>query len=692
MYEVVGLTLSFGNKNLLEETNLYFEKGSLYTIYGPSGAGKSTLLNAIGLLSNTDNKAKYYFNGTEINTADPKVVSSFIAEEIAFIFQEYNVLRDCTVFDNLSLPLLQSGLTQEDSEKKIEETLRLLHIEHLKNSYPEDLSGGEEQRVAIGRALVGNKSIILADEPTNSLDKFNRDSIHSLLVSLAKHFNKIVIVVSHDENLIEKGDVQLQFVNKKLVGNAIVHSKLKKSDQRWIPKTSKHPVRLPIRNHRRAKIPKILLGIVSLIIAIAVGSINFQSLFTSKYEQLINNSLENGFLIINDSLHLQTSQVLEDFISFNSTEIESIVNSNYVTSYSPYLEFPYFGMTIENSKNYTDSLQSLIPELSVNGQTVALKKGYSIQPLFDTNTTQRQIDYFDSTTENGIYVSEQWLAQEELDNIQQGTILTVDFYVPVKQYESIIEMNGQTLSGDGDLYVKKQKELPVLGIVSKNYPFNYSPNGNTLFMAQKEMVQIQKQAIDERPVEMTSLDSYTLKDWKPSALHITVDNSTTIPAEISRIKQLSSNYSIVSTVDNYEQFSKGVTYIKQLLLVISLVLMLLVIAILSFIFYLTSKSRKYEVGLLKGLGFTTNQVMNQFFRELLSYGKTLFRYTSIILFIILIILTNLLSLELIDITKFYITSLLIVFITSFAVLITSGLVPIYCTCKQSAVDAIRINR
>lgn len=218
MFEIHNLSIKYGKKTLLLPTSLKFKEGKLYTIYGKSGVGKSSLLNKIGLISEYDPKVTYIYDGSKIDTSNKKVVSSFIAQNIAFIFQSHNLIKDLTVYDNLKISLNFFKLSTKEIEDKIDNILSELGILELKDVYPEDLSGGEEQRVSIARGMITDKSIILADEPTNSLDSENREIVSSLLVKLANKYNKIVIVVSHDEYVINKGDIKLHFEDQKLIG------------------------------------------------------------------------------------------------------------------------------------------------------------------------------------------------------------------------------------------------------------------------------------------------------------------------------------------------------------------------------------------------------------------------------------------------------------------------------------------
>ena len=693
MFEIRNLSLSFAGRRLLEPTDLIFERGKVYTIYGKSGVGKSSLLNKIGLLSATDPSVSYFFDGKEIDIENKKSVSVFIAEEVAFVFQGRNLINDLTVFENLRLALNFYDLSPDEIESKIDTVLADLQISSLKHAYPEDLSGGEEQRVAIARALVTGKTLILADEPTSSLDKENREKVSALLIDLAHKYHKIVLIVSHDEAMIAIGDVQLHFKDHKLVGNCLILNSDEgiKDSKKWSSCLSSSHTKLSVLKHRRPFLPRLLAFFIALVVAIAVTSINFQSLFADKYHQLVNNSLENGFLVINDSLHLQTTKVLDDFLSFDKEEITSISTSQNIQTVKPYMEFLSLGMTFDNSKDYSQLQKNFQPTLTIDGQTRSLTRNFSIQPLYQTNTTQRQIEYFDRSNEKGIYLSEQFISDEKLPNIVSGTTVTLTFYIPISLYESSIEKEGNILKGDGDLFVKVDKTYPVLGIVKKSYPFEYSPYGNTLFMNIAEMEELQNEAIQQHPMTKMALDGFPLKSWMPSAIHVLLKDSGATPEELSRIRAISSQITILSSYENYEEFNKGFTYIRQFLMLLSLVLLILVIAVLSFVFFLLNRPRRFEVGILKSLGYSTQNIVWLFLKELIGYGKTISILASCLLVILSILATQVLKLEISDVFKFYLTSVFTLIGLSVSVLIISGLLPIYTTCRQTVVDTIRKN-
>jgi lipoprotein-releasing system ATP-binding protein len=196
-----------GNKklNVLNGLNLEVKTGEILGVSGPSGSGKSTLLHLIGALDKP-NSGEIIFNDKNINTFTENVSAKWRNKKIGFIFQFYNLLPEFNVLENIFLPLMIYGENagRKNNEEKAYSLLELVHLEHKAKSKPTELSGGEQQRVAIARALINDPDLILADEPTGSLDKENSDYILNLITGLNETKKKTFIIVTHNESLAKK--------------------------------------------------------------------------------------------------------------------------------------------------------------------------------------------------------------------------------------------------------------------------------------------------------------------------------------------------------------------------------------------------------------------------------------------------------------------------------------------------------
>ena len=189
----------------LENVNLEVKRGEFLAVMGPSGCGKSTLLNVMGLLD-MPTSGKVILDGKETFNMKDKELAKFRNEKLGFVFQSFHLINSLNVLDNVELPLLYRSVSASERRERAEEVLKKVGLSHRMRHFPSQLSGGQCQRVAIARAVIGNPSIILADEPTGSLDAENRDKVMSILMNLCKNGGKTLIIVTHDRSIAEKCD------------------------------------------------------------------------------------------------------------------------------------------------------------------------------------------------------------------------------------------------------------------------------------------------------------------------------------------------------------------------------------------------------------------------------------------------------------------------------------------------------
>lgn len=217
MIEIENLTKRFGNLEVLKGVNLKVEKGEVISIVGPSGAGKTTLLQLIGTLDRP-NSGSIRFNGEELTKMSEKRLARFRNKHIGFVFQFHQLLPEFTALENIIIPALIAGNDRKEAEKEAMELLRILGIEERAHHKPSEMSGGENQRVAVARALINHPDVILADEPSGSLDSKNKDELHRLFFDLRDRFGQTFIIVTHDEGLASFTDRTIRMVDGVIEG------------------------------------------------------------------------------------------------------------------------------------------------------------------------------------------------------------------------------------------------------------------------------------------------------------------------------------------------------------------------------------------------------------------------------------------------------------------------------------------
>jgi lipoprotein-releasing system ATP-binding protein len=205
MLKAHNIHKAYGKLEILKGVDLEVEKGEIVTIVGASGAGKSTLLNILGTLDRPDS-GKLFINNVEVSGLNNKTLSDFRNQRIGFIFQFHHLLGEFNAMENVCIPAFIAGTSKKDAEKRATELLQLLGLGDRLNHRPNELSGGEQQRVAVARALINNPSLIFADEPSGNLDSANSLELHQLFIKLRNEFNQTFVIVTHNQQLADMSD------------------------------------------------------------------------------------------------------------------------------------------------------------------------------------------------------------------------------------------------------------------------------------------------------------------------------------------------------------------------------------------------------------------------------------------------------------------------------------------------------
>lgn len=212
MIEIKDLTKSFGNLQVLKGVDLEIKKGEIISIVGPSGAGKTTLLQLIGTLDKPTSGV-IRFNGEDVGSMNDSRLATFRNKHIGFVFQFHQLLPEFTALENIIIPALIAGRNRKEAEAEAMELLCLMGLEARAGHKPSEMSGGENQRVAVARALINHPDVILADEPSGSLDSHNKEELHRLFFELRDKFGQTFIIVTHDETLASYTDRTIKMID-----------------------------------------------------------------------------------------------------------------------------------------------------------------------------------------------------------------------------------------------------------------------------------------------------------------------------------------------------------------------------------------------------------------------------------------------------------------------------------------------
>lgn len=212
MIKLEGITKSFGSLQVLKGIDLEIDKGEIVSIVGPSGAGKTTLLQIMGTLDEPD-AGVVYIEETNLSRMKEKELSAFRNRHIGFVFQFHQLLPEFTALENVMIPAFIAGTSTKEAAARAAEIIEFMGLTDRASHKPNELSGGEKQRVAVARALVNHPAVILADEPSGSLDTHNKEELHQLFFDLRNRFGQTFVIVTHDEGLAKITDRTIYMVD-----------------------------------------------------------------------------------------------------------------------------------------------------------------------------------------------------------------------------------------------------------------------------------------------------------------------------------------------------------------------------------------------------------------------------------------------------------------------------------------------
>ena len=211
-----NITKSFGNLQVLKGINITIPDGKIVSIVGVSGAGKTTLLQILGTLSRPTS-GNVYIDQKEVSCLGEKEISQFRNRNIGFVFQFHHLLPEFTALENVCIPAYINHVSKTKAEQKAKELLTFLGLADRLNHKPDELSGGEQQRVSVARALINNPKVIFADEPSGNLDSQNKQELHALFFSLRDTFRQTFVIVTHDTHLADMSDVKYEMNDGRMI-------------------------------------------------------------------------------------------------------------------------------------------------------------------------------------------------------------------------------------------------------------------------------------------------------------------------------------------------------------------------------------------------------------------------------------------------------------------------------------------
>ena len=216
MIHGIGLSKSYGNLEVLKSVDISINTGEIVSITGPSGAGKSTLLQLLGTLD-LPKSGSVKYDGIDVSSLTAKNMANYRNENIGFIFQFHHLLPEFTAIENVCMPAFIKGLSKSDAEARAKELLSMLGLADRLEHKPNELSGGEQQRVAVARALMNKPKVIFADEPSGNLDTENANELHHLFMKLRDEYGQTFVIVTHNQDLADMADRCIQMKDGQVI-------------------------------------------------------------------------------------------------------------------------------------------------------------------------------------------------------------------------------------------------------------------------------------------------------------------------------------------------------------------------------------------------------------------------------------------------------------------------------------------
>ena len=371
MLNIKSLTINYGKRTILKSVNAEFKRGTITVIKGESGSGKSSLLNVLGLMQAASNY-EYTFDNTVVSNFNDKERADFRLHNIGFVFQQSNLIQELTAKENLIVPMSIAG-KNTDIEKKAHELIRYVGLEKVWNDYPGSLSGGEEQRLAVARAIANDADIILADEPTASLDAANSSKVLDLFSKLAHELNKIVIVVSHNESVEKYADVIYEIKDENLVVTKSLAVRVKPDISSVQTKPSQKRslmrfVRYYTKKRRGDRVlNRVFIAVTAVVATIAILTTSFGANITSQQEAIINSISDKSIFIVNDTLNRASHVDYEEAFPIASEIIAQIETIPGVSKVYPWYSFtsnPW--VTINKGQATIKITEDVTPKIKAN--------------------------------------------------------------------------------------------------------------------------------------------------------------------------------------------------------------------------------------------------------------------------------------------------------------------------------------
>jgi len=705
MVRIENLSIAYGKYRILDNVTIEIPRGALTLIQGASGVGKSTLLHTIGFMQQPSLGWTYYYCGRDIAQLSKKAQADFRLQKIGFVFQRNNLLPELSVQENVMLPLSVCA-DAVSKEAYVSNLLDYVGLAHLRNHYPYQLSGGEQQRVAIARALANEAEIILADEPTASLDKENAQLVLKLLQRLAHELGKHVVIVSHDAAVANIADVLYCIEDK-----AIRLERSSVSDKPWTEETGEalveeHPQRKIVQFSRfyvkkrvaDVRFNKIFVQVSAFVVAVAMLFLNFGGGLMEQQNGLINSISERSMFVVNDTLKSNVGDqaiitAYPEALGMSPDLLAEVGAIKDISVVYPYYEFLSFGA----SDNDADQAHITVTE----GTNVVVDKRYDDRWGMGSG--------YDAFSIAPVYPEENLshllLKKSELLNPHDGVIVTnklarqlgvpaeelvdktikIQVFVPIKAYHSADDVSGgKSVESNNIMYKLTTINSKIFGVLSEEYTLQRSLVRDTLFLPYNQFSAILAEHKPERYGKTKGGAIET--ELRPNALVLFAESAAKVDTVKAQLTALSPDFVIAHKAGDVAVIQANLMFSRRVMMLITSVMIGVMIVLFAVLYYIKNRSRRKEIGILKAIGLTERNIICLITFEMGQLALKSFVGASLIAFVCSIIGNSLFHVEIFSLTWY---SFVLACIVSTSIMVLAGSIPTYQASKADPIDAIR---
>jgi ABC-type lipoprotein export system ATPase subunit len=681
------------------------------------------MLHVLGLMQTTDGLI-YKFDGQDVSSLRDSEKADFRLKNVGFVFQQSNLLENLSAEDNLIAPQIAAGAVRYKAKRRAGELLGFVGLSELAHDYPDTLSGGEEQRLALARAMANGADIILADEPTASLDSENTAMVLEMFGKLAHEMNKVVVIVSHDEKVAQAADVLYQISDKKLVLEQGLSSEKSAS-----PGQNAEPARKKLRKgglrfaafYTKKRIGdkwfnRVFAGIMTVVTAFIMLTADYGGMTKANIEAILDYSSDRNVFMVNNIFEDGMPVDIDVNRSLTQEQIDEIAAIDEVESVLPFYSFSYTGLTVSESDDGTYAEnpggQSLISVL--DGEKVLYSAefkfemrdsqsyddpatDFSVEPFFPEDDIAPTLEYGKaSDSPDAIYLDYR-VAQALTEDMSRliGKTIRITCAVPVKSYPYKIGVSIPGTEGivrketDATNYKAATFEGEIAGILRRYFVGNLKQRGghspNLIRIPYEKLIKIVEENKEQNPGE----DFIPLM---PSALMITAKSPDDAGYVASMVRDLSPEYSVeeLDETSEWTWVTDRIDRLQASLTAMSAITITLVAVMFMLLYSLRSRGRKKETGTLKAIGVRKSEIVKLTLFELV--GTALISYAAAVVIAVAVVYLskNDKSYEqYFALLSFNGFSAAVGFVVSVLITAAAGIIPIYRAARVDPVEAIR---